>query len=240
MDETSLRMDILPDELLEIDISKRSYNQKPWTCNTVKHPLDSITRRTRCSKCHAKRKYYCYSCHIALDSTEAIVPRIRSLPLKVNVIKHQEERDGKSTGIHAKILCPASVTITTFPNDAIQRFRKEDTILIYPGSDAKSLKEVDVAGIKQVVFICSTWSQTKPILRHPHLSSLVKVKLDGNETTYWRHQKGKSQQYLATIEAICYFFREYEKVAGTDDTEVGKLLFFYDYFEHKIKQSAHS
>lgn len=37
------------------------------------------------------------------------------LPLKIDIIKHPKESDGKSTAIHAKILASRDVTIYTYP-----------------------------------------------------------------------------------------------------------------------------
>lgn len=38
------------------------------------------------------------------------------LPIKIDIIKHQRELDGKSTAIHAAILAPDDVTIYSYPN----------------------------------------------------------------------------------------------------------------------------
>lgn len=38
------------------------------------------------------------------------------LPIKIDIIKHKRELDGKSTAIHAAILAPDDVSIYTFPN----------------------------------------------------------------------------------------------------------------------------
>lgn len=37
------------------------------------------------------------------------------LPVKIDIIKHPNETDGKSTAIHAKILAPSDVTMYTYP-----------------------------------------------------------------------------------------------------------------------------
>ena len=37
------------------------------------------------------------------------------LPVKIDIIKHPNETDGKSTAIHAKILAPDDVDIYTYP-----------------------------------------------------------------------------------------------------------------------------
>ena len=37
------------------------------------------------------------------------------LPIKVDIIKHPSECDGKSTAVHAGVICPDDVTIHTYP-----------------------------------------------------------------------------------------------------------------------------
>lgn len=38
------------------------------------------------------------------------------MPIKIDIIKHAREIDGKSTAIHAAILAPEDVRIFTYPN----------------------------------------------------------------------------------------------------------------------------
>jgi hypothetical protein len=40
----------------------------------------------------------------------------QSLPCRIDVIKHPNEHDGKSTSIHAAIVAPEMVKIYTFPS----------------------------------------------------------------------------------------------------------------------------
>lgn len=46
------------------------------------------------------------------------------LPLKIDIIKHPNETDGKSTAIHAKLLAPEFVNIYTYP--CIPEYEEED------------------------------------------------------------------------------------------------------------------
>uniref|UniRef100_UPI00358FFC7A tRNA-uridine aminocarboxypropyltransferase 1 isoform X1 n=1 Tax=Myxine glutinosa TaxID=7769 RepID=UPI00358FFC7A len=91
--------------------------------------------RSRCPRCGASRMFYCYSCHVLVqDLDPQRVPRVK-LPLKVDIIKHPNETDGKSTAVHAKILAPDDVTIYTYPS--IPEFYKPDKVLLVfprPGS----------------------------------------------------------------------------------------------------------
>lgn len=37
------------------------------------------------------------------------------LPVKIDIIKHPNETDGKSTAVHAKLIAPDDVSIYTYP-----------------------------------------------------------------------------------------------------------------------------
>ena len=106
--------------LLETDIRSRSFNQahscvngtktKLWKSERLilnsKNPfadlniadtskLDSVTERTVCEICEKSRKYYCYSCYVPLPNTKNMIPRVTNIPIKIDVIKHAREIDGK-------------------------------------------------------------------------------------------------------------------------------------------------
>lgn len=68
---------------------------------------------------------------------------------------------------------------------------------------------------------------------------LLQVELKMRKTCFWRHQKGKPDSYLATIEAIYYFLRDYHKYClGQEyDGEYDNLLFFYS-FLHSVVNKA--
>jgi len=55
---------------------------------------------------------------------------------------------------------------------------------------------------------------------------------------FWRHQKGKPREYLATIEAIYYFMVDYHKVIVDKEYrgEYDNLLFFFKFMYDKIHQ----
>lgn len=100
--------------------------------------------RLKCSKCGGSRKFFCYTCCSLVGVTQEEIPIIKvgmksvkiqlcwwhvnfsereyklllccaQLPVKIDIIKHPNETDGKSTAIHAKILAPNDVTIYTYP-----------------------------------------------------------------------------------------------------------------------------
>uniref|UniRef100_A0A8C4QEH9 tRNA-uridine aminocarboxypropyltransferase 1 n=1 Tax=Eptatretus burgeri TaxID=7764 RepID=A0A8C4QEH9_EPTBU len=198
--------------------------------------------RSRCPRCRASRMFYCYSCHVLVHDLEPQrVPRVQ-LPLKVDIIKHPNETDGKSTAVHAKILAPDDVTIYTYPS--IPDFYKPNKVLlVFPqpgsltleklmenqrrarlglppiGSSEHSTEEHAAKRLKCLhgskpiaVFIDCTWNQTNKIILDERLQGLQCVELRKHETHFWRRQKGKPSTYLATIEALYYFLEEYDQL----------------------------
>lgn len=246
------------------------------------------TGRVKCSKCGGSRMFFCYTCCSLVGVSHQEIPAIK-LPVKIDIIKHPNETDGKSTAIHAKILAPNDVTIYTYP--CIPEFEGErhKVVLVFPGPGSvtmeelmqqlhqsggkfteldepcpKRLKEeiqnetpiVQTPGpgglaaaemlmacpIQRVVFIDSTWNQTNKIITDERLQALLQVELKTRKTCFWRHQKGSPDTYLATIEAIYYFLKDYheqclkQKYCG----EYDNLLFFYSYLHSLINKAKSS
>lgn len=72
---------------------------------------------------------------------------------------------------------------------------------------------------------------------------LLRVELKMRKTCFWRRQKGKPDTYLATIEAIYYFLKDFHQhcLAQEYNGEYDNLLFFYSYLHsvvNKAKTSA--
>ncbi|XP_052865659.1 tRNA-uridine aminocarboxypropyltransferase 1 [Anopheles cruzii] len=92
--------------------------------------LMDVKGRSSCPVCQRSRKFFCYTCYVPVAGIVNRVPRI-ALPLKVDIIKHKNEIDGKSTAVHAAILAPEDVTIHSYPN--IPDYREEEgVVLIFP------------------------------------------------------------------------------------------------------------
>lgn len=72
---------------------------------------------------------------------------------------------------------------------------------------------------------------------------LLQVELKMRKTCFWRRQKGKPDTYLATIEAIYYFLKDFHEHCLDEgyNGEYDNLLFFYSYLHsvvNKAKTSA--
>ncbi|XP_021924293.1 DTW domain-containing protein 1 isoform X3 [Zootermopsis nevadensis] len=156
------------------------------------------------------------------------------LPIKIDIIKHSREIDGKSTAVHAAVLAPDDVNIYTYP--CIPDYgSNEKVVLVFPGKDAvsvenifDSLSEMDADNaeprpkklnvgarlpITKAVFIDSTWNQSRGIYKDQRVRDLPCIVLQSRISQFWRHQNGSPRWYLATIEAIHQFLVELHTVA---------------------------
>ncbi|KAI8794394.1 DTW domain-containing protein 1 isoform X2 [Biomphalaria glabrata] len=104
--------------------------------------LEHSDSRSHCPKCRKSRKYYCYTCFIPLPHLAEHLPHIKLL-LKVDIIKHPSEIDGKSTAPHAAILAPLDVTIYTYP--CIPDYDPDKVVLVFPCEDSLTLEEISKA-----------------------------------------------------------------------------------------------
>ncbi|XP_028984339.1 tRNA-uridine aminocarboxypropyltransferase 1 [Betta splendens] len=276
-------------------------NDSSETCEPAKQPLHGLKLashavlekaqqrgRLKCSKCGGSRMFFCYTCCSLVGVSLQEIPSVK-LPIKIDIIKHPNETDGKSTAIHAKLLAPSDVTIYTYP--CIPELNKHKVVLVFPGPQAVSIQEMvqclrnkidsgphnrfsepcvkrlkreDVTDathnenssksgprdekeisksrvfpLQQVVFIDSTWNQTSKISTDERLQDLVQVELKMRKTCFWRHQKGKPDTYLSTIEAIFYFLKDFHEHCLVQDYhgEYDNLLFFYSYL-HSVVTKA--
>lgn len=214
-------------ELLETDISSGSYNYaskrgdydarklvyKPLEEMKLKFSkplsaLDNCQDRCECRDCHKKSMYYCSRCMIALPCTANLMPMV-SLPFNVHIIKDKREHNTKSTAIHAKVIAKDHVQI--YDALEIPNYQgRDDVFLVFPDEKAVTIGDTfgldtlikDPERLKQmtIVFIDGTWKQAKSLVQNSQLRALPKIRVDGKQTLYWRHQTGKSDANLATIE----------------------------------------
>lgn len=215
------------DRLSEFEMKQKTIDGAPFRNLKISDSriLNTLEGRRKCELCYKSRKFFCYTCCVpVIDSS--YFPRVK-LPIKIDIIKHAHEIDGKSTAIHAAILAPEDVKIYTYP-DFPDISDKEETVLIFP---SKSVQTVSVESlftkkkgenatdilanateivfpIKRAIFIDSTWQQTKAIYKDQRLRELRCVILKSRISQFWRYQKKSPRWYLATIEAIHQFLVE--------------------------------
>ncbi|XP_076271363.1 tRNA-uridine aminocarboxypropyltransferase 1 isoform X2 [Rhynchophorus ferrugineus] len=199
--------------------------------------LFELEGRHPCSKCGKSRKFFCYTCYIPISPLEGKLPKVK-LPIKIDIIKHKHEIDGKSTASHAALLAHEDIKVYTYPD--IPDYTNENVILIFPAQKAISVSQLVNGGNveklleyqeqpldqlpagynrstlmktipqtrQESVFIDSTWHQCKSIYKDEKIRMLPCVVIQNRISQFWRHQKGSPRWYLATVEAIHQFILE--------------------------------
>ncbi|XP_071297571.1 tRNA-uridine aminocarboxypropyltransferase 1 isoform X1 [Agelaius tricolor] len=242
--------------------------------------------RSKCPRCNSSRMFYCYTCFVPVETVPTKeIPTVK-LPLKIDIIKHPNETDGKSTAVHAKLLAPDDVTIYKYPCIPEYEEKRHEIALIFPGPNSVSVKDIafhlqkytkksvcpsdddcsrepllkqakiepeaeknpnecisssrsEGARLKKIIFIDSTWNQTNKIITDERLQGLLQIELKTRKTCFWRHQKGKPDTYLSTIEAIYYFLVDYhqEILKESYKGQYDNLLFFFSFMYTLIKDA---
>lgn len=126
------------------------------------------------------------------------------------------------------------MNILTYP-DVPTELDPQSTLVLYPSPQSVCLDEIeDLHKFKNVVFVDSTWQQSKAISRDERVIAYKHVRIPQRTSLFWRFQNN-DPSYLATVEAIYYFLREYivqtARQAGKEEPhyngEVDDLLFYY-------------
>ncbi|XP_040269957.1 tRNA-uridine aminocarboxypropyltransferase 1 isoform X1 [Bufo bufo] len=121
--------------------------------------------RSKCPKCNGSRMFYCYTCYVPVESVPTgDFPTVK-LPVKIDIIKHPNETDGKSTAAHAKLLAHEDVTIYTYPSIPDYDKQINEVVLVFPSPNAVSLKE----GLQYLIQYNQNKDFTEPITKRPRL-----------------------------------------------------------------------
>lgn len=105
-----------PEELSNLEKEQKVIDRAPFRDLKISDAgvLNTIEGRQICGRCYKSRKFFCYTCCSPVID-EQYFPKVK-LPIKIDIIKHAREIDGKSTAIHAAVLAPEDVTIYTYPD----------------------------------------------------------------------------------------------------------------------------
>ncbi|KAF9126273.1 DTW domain-containing protein 1 [Mortierella sp. 14UC] len=197
------------DSTMSTDSSNKRYTSPFSQFNISPTDVLDTIEKAHCPDCNRNVRYFCNRCLKLVECPEGAVPQLK-LPIKLDVIKHEQERDGKSTALHAKILAPDHVEVYAWKD--MPKYENVDRLLLlFPSPGAKQLSEIDPASFDKLVVIDGTWEQANKMAKSDSpLLRMKRVTIAPHETLFWRHQK-KASDHLATIEAIYYFLREYHE-----------------------------
>lgn len=143
--------------------------------------LNNIKGRFKCTKCGKSRKFYCYSCLLCVGDLHKIIPTV-TIPITIDIIKHKQEIDGKSTSGHAAIICPDKCTVYIYPNIPDYTL-EEGTVLIYPGSGSFTVTQI----FNENISLDKTKSNNFGFPSGFNMGTLLRTKLEESE-----HKKGVS------------------------------------------------
>uniref|UniRef100_A0A673ZWR4 tRNA-uridine aminocarboxypropyltransferase 1 n=1 Tax=Salmo trutta TaxID=8032 RepID=A0A673ZWR4_SALTR len=201
--------------------------------------------RLKCSSCGGSRMFFCYTCCSLVGVSQQEIPSVK-LPIKIDIIKHPSEVDGKSTAIHAKILAPDDVTIYTYPCIPEYEDDTDKVVLVFPDEEPSPKRPRAEETLRhqgpvpsRVVFIDSTWNQTTRIITDETTGLQLEPRLKTRKTCFWRHQKGSPDTYLATIEAVYYFLKDYQELCLRQEytRQYDNLMYFYCYLHTLINKA---
>ncbi|XP_072326779.1 tRNA-uridine aminocarboxypropyltransferase 1 [Scyliorhinus torazame] len=138
--EGSERLYAQPSEADKQEVSD-SFKDLKLASQTILETLQQ-NGRSKCPKCQSSRMFYCYSCCILVDGVNSDeIPRVK-LPLKIDIIKHPNETDGKSTAVHAKLLARDDVNIYTYPCMPEIDEEKHEVVVVFPGPKSVPLEDL--------------------------------------------------------------------------------------------------
>ncbi|MBN3296334.1 DTWD1 protein, partial [Amia calva] len=146
--------DVCSREKLTCLIAPDSRTRAKARCDAAAEPLQGLKLashavlhraqlrgRLKCGKCSGSRMFYCYTCFSLVGVSQEEIPQIK-LPLKIDIIKHPNETDGKSTAVHAKLIAPDDVTIYTYPCIPDYEDEKHKVALVFPGPGSLTIEEL--------------------------------------------------------------------------------------------------
>ena len=189
---------------------------------------------------------------------------MQTLPTRVDIIKHRAELNGKSTAIHCAVTAPNCVRIYDYPPGDFDDYRLRENVentvirniswnikylysrqvLFYPPTPNDSSSYVSIehyvkmnGHIDRMLFLDASWHQVPVIRRDSRLKCLPTIALSNYTTEYWRPQKGRNDEHLATVEAVYYALREYDRLVSSSveyDGRFDDLLFWFYHFRDMV------
>lgn len=167
------------------------------------------------------------------------MPRTIRLPLGLDVYRHPNEREGKTTSVHAKLIAPEDTNLyvedfvksEAMLQKVLQRYPDPSRILLlFPSLDSEELQNLPRNSFDRLIVIDGTWKQARSMCWTlvPYGFKPVRIGggTDGNaplpRTLFWRHQTF-GDHCLATIEAIYWFYREFEDVHGNGNNSSNSI-----------------
>ncbi|MES1915407.1 MAG: hypothetical protein MHM6MM_007357 [Cercozoa sp. M6MM] len=181
--------------------------------------------KVKCTQCQRSAQVFCQRC--LCWTTELRPDRRLQLPIQLAVLRHPKLRTSSATGLAACVLSENAKHFC-FPDldnpvgsksDNEDWFNPEDTMVLSIADDARYWDQVpteELAQIRRVVVLESTWRTWKQLAAHPRVKQLRHVRIRRHETLFWKHQEFGAE-CLSTIEAVYWCMREYAERVHSDN-----------------------
>ncbi|XP_071670190.1 tRNA-uridine aminocarboxypropyltransferase 1 isoform X2 [Patagioenas fasciata] len=195
--------------------------------------------RSKCPRCSSSRMFYCYTCFVPVETVPPkeiptvkialIFPGPNSISVK-DIAFHLQKHTKKS-GCGDDDGCSREPFLKQAKIEPKEEEKNQNECISSNKSEGTRLKKI--------IFIDSTWNQTNKIITDERLQGLLQIELKTRKTCFWRHQKGKPDTYLSTIEAIYYFLVDYHQEILKENYkgQYDNLLFFFSFMYTLIKNA---
>ena len=102
-------------------------------------------------------------------------------------------------------------------------------LLVYPGSDAVGIDEIEQDRPRPLLFIDASWRKSRRMFYdYPFLNKLEKISFEPSQTSRYRVRKPPRTDYLSTLESIVF-------VLSTLEGDVEKYLPLLNSMDHLIE-----
>jgi hypothetical protein len=130
----------------------------------------------------------------------------------------------------ASTVCPAYFSDSKSPL-GISHFAQ---VLLFPSPDAVDAHSMDWSGVSNVVVIDCPWQRTNSLLSLPQVSSLRRVIIPQQRTTFWRYHN-KTDACLSTCEAVYHLLRAWGSCCHPQQWYRGQFDSFLFYYAHTFE-----
>ncbi|KAJ3271349.1 DTW domain-containing protein 1 [Terramyces sp. JEL0728] len=183
--------------------------------------------RSKCPKCQASVSIYCPDCSLPIGHQ----PPAIDLPIHVDILRHPGENHQKTTTTHCKLIARDKTTIyiDRIDENFADKYDTERVLLLFPSEKSVPLSDIKPSSFDRLLVIDGTWKQAKGMAHRLQSMNFRHVRINSHETLFWRHQI-YDRTFLATIEAIYWFFQEYHtNFVGEYTGQYDNLLYYFKF-----------
>ena len=107
-------------------------------------------------------------------------------------------------------------------------------VVLFPSPDAVDAHLMDWSSVRNVVVIDCPWQRTNSLLSLPQVSSLRRIVIPQQCTTFWRYHN-KADACLSTCEAVYHLLRAWSSCCHPQEWYRGQFDSFLFYYAHTFE-----